>query len=798
MSEEKRLTGFRLFLHNNKGKIWYMINMFCSIMYLVWRLFFTIPFGYGIVSIVTGFFLLIIEVLGMVEAFVHYANMYNVQGYPLPEIAPEDYPEVDCFLATYNEEEELLYKTINGLKHMDYPDKSKVHIWVCDDTRRPNIRELAKKMGVGYFDRPDNRGAKAGNLNNALRQTSAPIVVTFDADMIPKSDFLMKTVPYFADCWLRNEGVDEVEQVKLGFLQTPQSFYNPDLYQFNLFSEGRIPNEQDYFYRDIQVARTRTNSVIYGGSNTLLLRQALLDIGGFYTDAITEDFATGILIQQAGYVSLGLGEPLASGMTPTDLHNLIQQRIRWARGVISTGRKLHLYRSSKMSFAQKINYWASIWYWYSPLKRLIYIMAPIMYATFGFMVFKCTLPQVLLFWLPMYVSSNISLSMLSGNVRTTKWTGIYETALFPFMLIPVLAESFGITLKKFKVTSKESSENDRDGNLIYMMPFLILIVLSVIGIAHCVMVMFDSGSIGPIVVLFWLVYNLFALVMSLFFVQGRQAYRALERVMLSLPCRIINEETGKVIEGRTKDISLNGLAILMEKPYYIDDTNAFTVEFSDRNYHTRLAVKPVHVDSFKDRWNYSFAIIDYLGTYDDYLEIIYDRRPTLPEMIKKDSGSFEDLKVNTTKRLATPVFAKRHIVRVDLDYYADYLETGKRRGGVVKIVNFNYEFVLLDGEGFTIPEHITIGLTEHIALNVHYHSDVAGKPLYAIDDMRGIREDEELYEELLEFLILHSKEAEQRFAAMQRQRIRQAKQRKAAYFSEIDLFYNQALQEESA
>ena len=76
---------------------------------------------------------------------------------------------------------------------MKYPDPEKVHIWICDDNRRPEMRELAREMGVGYFDRPDNKGAKAGNLNCAMARTSAPYIVTFDADMIPKSDFLLKT-----------------------------------------------------------------------------------------------------------------------------------------------------------------------------------------------------------------------------------------------------------------------------------------------------------------------------------------------------------------------------------------------------------------------------------------------------------------------------------------------------------------------------------------------------------------------------------------------------------------------------
>ena len=68
----------------------------------------------------------------------------------------------------------------------------------------------------------------------------------------------------------------------------------------------------------------------------MLSRAALDKIGGFYTESITEDFATGILIESNGFVSLGLDEPLASGQTPHTYKEHIQQRTRWGRGVIVT------------------------------------------------------------------------------------------------------------------------------------------------------------------------------------------------------------------------------------------------------------------------------------------------------------------------------------------------------------------------------------------------------------------------------------------------------------------------------
>lgn len=557
----------RDFFHNGKGKVWFLLNVFFTIVYLLWRMFFTIPFGYGTVSVVAGIALLVVEVLGMVEAFVHYANMYTVEGYPLPEVPESEFPDVDVFIATYSEDTELLHKTIHGCLRMKYPDQDKVHIYLCDDGRRPEMRALAERMGVSYLDREDHKGAKAGNLNNALAHSNSPYVVTFDADMIPRSSFLMRTIPYFVDCEIRNRGRKEEDKVKLGFVQTPQSFYNLDLFQFNLYSEQRIPNEQDYFYKDIQVARTKTNSVIYGGSNTVLSREALEEAGGFYTGAITEDFATGILIEKKQYVSLGTSEPLASGLSPQDLKDLIQQRTRWARGVIATGRKMHIFTAPDLTFSQKMNYWASIWYWYAPIKRLIYILSPILYATFGFMVFKCTILQVLVFWLPMFVSSNISLRMLSGNIRTTKWTSIYETVLFPYMLLPVLFESVGISMKKFKVTGKGTQKNEKGKNLLFTVPFLLLILLSLIGIVRCVIIMLDSGSFGSIVVLFWLVYNLFLLVMSLFFVDGRIPYRKTERVMVRMPCKV--KYGDEVLEGWTKDASETGVAVRFDKPYYL-------------------------------------------------------------------------------------------------------------------------------------------------------------------------------------------------------------------------------------
>ncbi|MBR6090392.1 MAG: cellulase family glycosylhydrolase, partial [Anaerolineaceae bacterium] len=471
---------------NPRARITLTLSGFFTLVYLVWRICFSIPGEYGTAAVAANLILLAVEIIGFLESLVLYDSLIVFLPHPLPKIMEEEYPDVDVFVATYNEPPELLRRTLNGCKHMLYPDLSKVHIWLCDDNRREEMRSLAIEMGVGYFDRPDNKGAKAGNLNHAMSMTNAPYIVTLDADMIPKSDFLLKTIPYFVDAEKRNH------EHGLGLLQTPQSFYQPDVFQFGLYSEKRAPNEQDFFYRTIEPAKTSTNSVIYGGSNTVLSRKALEDAGGFYTESITEDFATGLLIESAGYLSLALSEPLASGQTPQTFREHIQQRTRWARGVIAVARKLKIWQRKDLTWEQKVSYWSSVSYWYSPLKNLVYALSPLMFVVFALPVFKCTWLELLVFWLPMFLMQDINLLTVSRKTISQKWAGIYEMSVMPSLLIPILKETFGLSLSVFKVTDKSGRPDKRGPDYGAMIPFIILALLSAAGILS-VFLLFDRS-----------------------------------------------------------------------------------------------------------------------------------------------------------------------------------------------------------------------------------------------------------------------------------------------------------------
>ncbi|PJI06707.1 MULTISPECIES: glycosyltransferase [Clostridium] len=720
-----------------------------TIIYLIWRIFFTIPIGDNIVSIFSALALLIVEILGMFEAAVHYYQMSEISYPSKPKVNENLFPDIDIFIATYNEPKKLLYKTINGCINMDYPDKTKVHIYLCDDGNRPEFKNLAHSMKINYLTRSDRKGSKAGNLNNALAHSTSPLIVTFDADMIPMHDFLTASVPYF----LTSE--------KVGFVQTPQSFYNPDLFQYYLYSEGRIPNEQDYFYRDVQISRNKSNSVIYGGTNTVISRKALEDAGGFYTKAITEDFATGLIIQSKGYKCYAINEIHASGLAPEDLPSLIKQRERWSRGCIQTGRKLNILFRKGLTIGQKLSYISAISYWYSGIKRLIYIMSPILFSVFGVIVVKCTLTQVLIFWLPMYLLSNAALKKLSNNIRTTKWTNIYETILFPSLIIPVLLETLGISQVKFAVTRKDGVHDDKNYRLKRSVPHIFFAVLSLIGIINCTKMIFDSGSPTYIVVLFWLVVNFYNLLMSIFFMLGRKSFRTSERFLAKEKCIISYYENQ--ISSTTIDISEGGLAVILNFPEFIPYDIDVKLSIHTEIYNCEFKAVVVHVQNTGRSWKYAFKIT----TLDErnhkkLLQIIYDRVHSLPKSLDKSNSIFDDIRVNVLDRNKKPFQFNRKLPRIELN-----TELLSDESGEVTMTSFNYEYIVLKE---ICSKRLSSRLTLHISynkrINCIFEKNINYKRkekfhsyLYRIEDYKALQKDEE-FRQILNQWIINNKEVQ--------------------------------------
>ena len=144
-------------------------NTIVCVIYMGWRLT-AIPWGGGISSLLLGLLLFAAELLGLIAFFNFqylFMGKYHLERKGLDVFSPNEVPFVDVLICTYNEPLYLLEMTIAAAVNMNYP-KDRFCVYICDDGRRSELKELCKSYQIGYITRADNKGAKAGNINNAL------------------------------------------------------------------------------------------------------------------------------------------------------------------------------------------------------------------------------------------------------------------------------------------------------------------------------------------------------------------------------------------------------------------------------------------------------------------------------------------------------------------------------------------------------------------------------------------------------------------------------------------------------
>ncbi len=182
----------------NIEKFLIIIVLLINTIYIIVR-FLSIPIFEGWQSFIIGTSLFVAEFLGFF-AYIIYVYVFtgkrHIESKTLADL--NGYiPRVDVFICTYNEDINLLTKTIMAAKKLDYP-KDKLSVYVLDDGHNNTLRDLCKNFfHVNYISREKNINAKAGNINNALLQTDGELFTVLDADMICKPNYLQETVRIF-------------------------------------------------------------------------------------------------------------------------------------------------------------------------------------------------------------------------------------------------------------------------------------------------------------------------------------------------------------------------------------------------------------------------------------------------------------------------------------------------------------------------------------------------------------------------------------------------------------------------
>lgn len=172
------------------GLMLIVLSLTVSCRYLWWRYTATLNWDDPL-SLVCGLLLLVAETYAWVVLVLGYFQTVwplNRQPVPLPADSAT-WPTIDLMVPTYNEDLGVVKPTIYAALGIDWP-KEKVNIYILDDGNRPEFRAFADEVGVKYIARPTHEHAKAGNINNALKQATGEFVAIFDCDR-PRADALL-------------------------------------------------------------------------------------------------------------------------------------------------------------------------------------------------------------------------------------------------------------------------------------------------------------------------------------------------------------------------------------------------------------------------------------------------------------------------------------------------------------------------------------------------------------------------------------------------------------------------------
>ena len=419
-----------------------------------------------------------------------FTKKYKLELKTLDDFQYGNIPYVDVLICTYNEPLYLLEKTIAASTNLDYPThKFKIH--VCDDGRRDSLKLLCKKYNVNYISRDNNEN--------------------------------------------------------LAFVQVPQVYYNKDTYQYNLMKN--IPNEQDFFMRDIQEARAARNAVLHVGTNALFKREYVDEIGGYPTCSITEDMAVGMLLQSRGYDSVFINEELVLGLSATTFTELVKQRDRWCRGNI-----------------QVLKHFNPIFTKGLTLQKIVFILFPLIYLLTRKLIIDSSILTLLNMYIPFIIGQILIFNTLSPGNRKLTWAHFYEIAMAPHLTLSILKEMLFFKTK-FNVTLKEIQQDKKQFQFRVALPHIIIVLVTIIAwiVSTHSLIENNIHLQAYLLNIVWSIYNFIGAIICIKVAYQKPIFRTSERININEDITVNCYYKQNKFKAKILDLSEKGIGLKLNE-----------------------------------------------------------------------------------------------------------------------------------------------------------------------------------------------------------------------------------------
>jgi cellulose synthase/poly-beta-1,6-N-acetylglucosamine synthase-like glycosyltransferase len=266
---------------------------------------------------------------GLVMIYYYHKTAGNVRNNP-PQQLSDDLPVVTVQLPMYNEVY-VVERLVSAVCDIRYP-KDKLEIQVLDDstdetvevTRRLVEEYAAQGFDIKHIHRIDRTGYKAGALKHGLAMARGEFVAIFDADFVPKPDFLEMTVPHF-----QNDNV--------GMVQTRWEHLNED---YSFLTRAQALALDGHFVIEQQVRNKAGFFINFNGTAGIWRKKTIEDAGNWHSDTLAEDLDLSYRAQLKGWKFVFLNDVTSPAELPADINALKTQQFRWTKGAVETAKKL--------------------------------------------------------------------------------------------------------------------------------------------------------------------------------------------------------------------------------------------------------------------------------------------------------------------------------------------------------------------------------------------------------------------------------------------------------------------------
>ncbi|MFM1810369.1 MAG: hypothetical protein RLZZ382_1594 [Bacteroidota bacterium] len=402
---------------------------------------------------------------GIFRILLNWYQLTRISIATVPKAESKQVPSVAIFTTAAPGEPLSMFKvTFEALSNLTTP----CTVYFLDGTNDPLFKTLALSYGFNHLDMSKVEGAKAGKVNEALRQTTEEIILILDPDHLVFPNFLDEVLPFFND-------------QSIGFVQVSQGYYNQYRSPVALAAA-----EQTYlFYGPTQLYYGSNQQAVAIGANCVFRRTALESIGG-HAHGLAEDLLTSIRLHAKGWKSHYHPVIVNRGLVPEDFDSFSKQQLKWSRGLFEVLFEEYPRLFNSLTLSAKFRYWTIGTFYLVGIRTLFFLLVPFFYFLFGWVAVNMTFTDFLVRAMPFAIFS-LAIYWLSQqylvdykNEKGFYWRGM----VMKFACWPVFTYGFLLTIFNKKIPYLPTAKDGSVKLSVFVWPHFIYLVLLLCSIAY--------------------------------------------------------------------------------------------------------------------------------------------------------------------------------------------------------------------------------------------------------------------------------------------------------------------------